>query len=237
MPIALPAADKKEVVPVEAISFIGNTMGESHHINQEIEIKLDLGSFTNYLKLIGFLGQVDREEQQVNAFFDTEDGRLSSSGWALRIRSDDHRGFVTLKSRESKHDHAAVRSEIEAEITRSEALDVVNLKRDVMSLDAHPIEYVRREWGSLELTKLVHFENTRQYKAFKFGDYMYDLEIDTTRFADGSVEYELEVELPDESQVVTVSDRLRKLFGSLDIPFAPQADTKFARALAKSGNF
>jgi len=218
--------------------LIESTMGDSYDINKEIEIKLDLGSFTNYLKLVGFLGQFDREESQLNAFFDTEDHLLANSGWALRMRTDESDGYVTLKSRTSEHDEAAIRDELETVIDRQEAHDVVNLKRDIMELTAPTIAYVRENFGTdIRLAKLVHFENQRQHKSFRFGDYTYDLEIDTTRFSDGTVDYELEVELPDEAQVVIVNDRLRKLFGSLDIPFVPQEKSKFARALARAEVF
>jgi uncharacterized protein YjbK len=213
-------------------------MGESYDINKEIEIKLDLGSFTNYLKLVGFLGQFDREECQLNAFFDTEDRLLANDGWALRMRTDESAGYVTLKSQTSEHELAAVRDELETVVDRQEAHDVVNLKRDIMRINAPTIAYVREQYGKdLSLARLVHFENHRQHKAFRFGDYTYDLEIDTTRFSDGTVDYELEVELTDEAQVVIVNDRLRKLFATLDIPFVPQEKSKFARALARAEVF
>ena len=64
----------------------------------EIEIKLQLGSFTDYLKLVGFLGQIESEEHQINGFFDTEDRRLAKGGWAFRVRAEDRRGLITLKS-------------------------------------------------------------------------------------------------------------------------------------------
>ena len=212
-------------------------MENEYNIGQEIEIKLDLGSFTNYLKLIGFLGQIDREACQVNSFFDSEDRRLAADGWALRIRTDEHAGFVTLKSRESENTEASVRSELEAEVERSVALAVQDLRHDILSLDVPPINFVREKWGDLQLSKLVHFENTRQTKAFQLGDYMYNLEVDSTRFSDGTVDYELEVELPDEAQVVVVADKLQRLFGSLNIQFVRQEQSKFARALSRAGTF
>jgi len=51
-------------------------MAELYPTQYEIEVKLSLESFTNYLKLIGFLGQIDSEGQQLNGFFDTPDGAL-----------------------------------------------------------------------------------------------------------------------------------------------------------------
>ena len=54
--------------------------------NLEIEIKLQLSCFTDYLKLLGFLGPLDEARHQLNGFFDTADRRLSHEGWALRVR-------------------------------------------------------------------------------------------------------------------------------------------------------
>ena len=214
--------------------YITIRMGDIDTVRREIEIKLHLGSFADYLKLLGFLGQVEREEHHINGFFDTEDRKLSSDGWALRIRAESDRGLVTLKSESIKPGVAVIRDEIEAEITRGEALDILNLRRDVMALTNDPIDFARRTWGKISVTKLVHFENTRRKKPFKIGDYSYMMELDKTEFADGSVDYELELELPDENRIEIVEDKLRKLFASLNIPFTLQSESKFARALKKA---
>ena len=210
-------------------------MGHTGSVDQEIEIKLRLDSFADYLKLLGFLGRVEREEHHTNGFFDTEDRKLAAEGWALRVRAESDRGLVTVKSESSKPGTAVIREEIEAEISRGEALDILNLRRDVMTISNEPINFVKRMCGNVAVTKLVHFENTRQIKPFKIGDYNYMLEIDKTEFTDGSVDYEVELELPDESRIEIVEDKLRKLFVSLGIPFNLQTESKFVRALKKAG--
>ncbi len=215
-------------------TFIATAMTGTDGVHNEIEIKLDLGSFTNYLKLVGFLGQLDHEERQSNGFFDTEDHRLSREGWALRVRADDGHGLITVKGQDSGRDFATVRAEVESEIARSEATEILGLQRDLMKLDVSAIRWVRERWGEIDLAKFVQYDNTRQHKMFRFDDYTYDLEIDTTQFTDGSVEYELEVELPDETRAVMVLDRLKKLFDSLDIPFVKQDRSKLARALERT---
>ncbi|NOY88045.1 MAG: CYTH domain-containing protein [FCB group bacterium] len=209
-------------------------MDSSKDINREIEIKLDLGSFTNYLKLIGFLGQIEQEERQINCFFDTEDHQLSQSGWALRVRAENKRGLITVKSIPAEKGLAVIRQEIEAEITRGQALDIINLRQDVLSIDNMPIAFIRDKVGKQNLTRLVVFENIRQKKIFKIGDYNYLLEIDKTEYNDGSVDYELELELKDTSNLEIIEDQLRKLFSSLDIPFIHQQNSKFHRALQKA---
>lgn len=226
---------KKSCAFFHQIDYIVIVMADTYEVHREIEIKLDLDSFTDYLKLTGFLGEVEYEEHFVNGFFDTEDRQLSNDGWGLRVRSESSNGLVTLKGELAPSGAARIREEIEAEIPRGEAIDLLNLRKDVMSLGKPPIDFVRKKWGDIKLAKLVHFESTRQKKPFKIGDYDYMLELDKTEFTDGSVDYELELEMPEESRIEIVEDKLRKLFASLDIPFKLQTENKLVRALKKAG--
>ena len=203
----------------------------------EIEIKLQLGSFANYLKLVGFLGAAESEERQVNGYFDTEDRKLAAAGWALRVRTLDDRGLVTLKGLPKVKGMAVMRKEIETEIDRRLAMEVLNLRLDILSLKAAAIEYVNAEYPGLTLARLIQFRNTRQKKQFRFGDYVCILEVDKTEFHDGSLDYELEVELNEPGQIDVVQDGLQRLFSSLDIPFVPQEKGKYERALLHAGLF
>lgn len=203
--------------------------------NYEIEIKLQLASFPEYLKLIGFLGNLDREQHQTNCFFDTEDHKLQDAGWAFRVRVFEDAGLITVKGLPSEEKGSAVvREEIEAEVPRGTALNVVNLELDVLDLDIKPVSFIRKKFPGIRLAKLLKFTTIRQEKKYKIGDYWYPLVVDKTEFPDGSVDYELEVELPDTSHVVRVEDNLKKLFDSLDIPFEKAEESKFARALKHS---
>lgn len=204
-------------------------------MSREIEIKLDLASFMNYLKLIGFLGRIESEDKHINVFFDSEDRQLSKNGWAMRVRAENKRGLVTVKSIPTKEGLAVIRQEIESEIPRGQALEVINLQRDVMSLEVMPVEFIKKKLGELSLMRLVMFENLRQKKVFKMGDSNYLLEVDKTEYNDGSVDYELELELPHIGNLEVIEDHLRKLFHSLDIPFEKQTKSKFHRALVKGG--
>lgn len=202
---------------------------------KEIEIKLDLGSFTNYLKLLGFLGQIEREEQHYNAFFDTADRALGKKGWSLRVRVESDCGRITLKGAKSRQEGASVRDEIESEISRTLANEIINAKADVMELEHEPIVRARNIIGKKAVETVVQFENVRKKKAMRLEDYEYIFEVDMTEFPDGSVDYELELELPDVSRIEWVSQRLERIMSSLDIPFEHQPESKFARALKRSG--
>jgi uncharacterized protein YjbK len=209
-------------------------MNDFSNINQEIEIKLNLASFTNYLKLIGFLGQIEQEEHHLNVFFDTENRSISNIGWALRVRAESNRGLVTIKSIPTKEGLAVIRQEIESEITKEQSLAIINSNSDIMSLDIMPIQFIKDKIGNVSLQKLVMFENIRQKKVFRLGDNNYILEIDKTEYNDGSVDYELELELKDNAPLETIEDQLKKIFISLDIPFKIQTESKFHRALKKA---
>jgi len=204
------------------------------HIPREIEIKLDLGSFTNYLKLLGFLGQIEHEELQQNGFFDSEDRKLAKTGWALRVRVEKKRGLVTIKSIPAKPGLAVVRQEIETEIPRRDALDILSGAMDVMKLPVMPIEYIKDKIAKVKVQPLVKFDNLRQKKLFKIDDASYMLEIDKTEFSDGSSDYELELEMSDINRVDTVEAALRRLFSQLGIPFVKQSESKFGRALKRA---
>jgi uncharacterized protein YjbK len=209
-------------------------MSTSQTNDLEIEIKLRLGSFMDYLKLVGRLSPIDEEVQHVNGFFDTEDRRLAKGGWALRVRAESHRGLVTIKSIPTQAGMAVVRREIEAEIAHGLAVDVLALRSDVLAIDVPPIEFLKREFPGLEPAKLIQFDNVRQFKRYRIGEHEYLLEIDKTAFCDGSVDYELEVEFKDMAQLDRIEEGLRKLLGSLDIPFERQSESKFHRALKKA---
>ncbi len=205
--------------------------------NLEIEIKLQLGSFTDYLKLNGHLGSMEQVQQHRNGFYDTADRELSRNGWALRVRSENDRGLVTVKGAATHSGAAVIRQELEAEIERSEAVRILGGYSDVLDMDVEPVRFIKQEFPGRQMVALLQFNNDRQCKRFRIGDYDYMLEIDRTEFTDGSVDYELEVELPDPGQIEVVEDGLRKMFSSLGIPFERQHRSKFERALERAGLF
>jgi len=210
-------------------------MQNAEHKAHEIEIKLNLESFSNYLKLVGYLGQIVQEDRHVNGFFDTDDRALANHGWALRVRADGKRGYITAKSISTQAGAASIRQEIEAQIRLEDALEILNLYKDIRSIHAMPVDYLREALGDKSVRKLIQFENTRQLKNYSIHDVEYLFEIDTTLFSDGSVDYELEVELPDVSKVEVVEKELELLFDQLHIPFVRQTESKFSRALQRAG--
>ncbi|MFZ5981693.1 MAG: CYTH domain-containing protein [Candidatus Zixiibacteriota bacterium] len=211
-------------------------MSESEN-NLEIEIKLELESFPDYLKLMGFLGNIESEDHQINGFFDSENRHLTERGWIFRVRVENDRGLITVKDSGQQTGSAMVRQEIEAEITRSAALEILKLRLDALSLEVSPVEFIKREFPDLKLAKLIQFENVRQRKTCRLADGDYVFEVDKTEFSDGSSDYEVEIELKDIRQIETVENDLKKLFKTLNIPFKKQLSSKLARALERANIF
>lgn len=202
----------------------------------ETEVKLQLPSFADYLKLIGCLGPVDEEHEQLNGFFDSPNHELAAKGWALRVRAERDSGLVTLKGAKqetSLGQHAIVREEIEEPISGSTARDILESRRSLMSLTVEPVIKARGLVAELSAELYVRFRNLRRKKRHGFGDRAYVLEIDHTQYADGSSDYELEVELDNPESAGDIECQLRHLFTSLGIEFKPQRRTKLERALEK----
>lgn len=205
-------------------------------ISNEIEIKLVLKSFPDYLKLIGFLGRVEDEEHHTNAFYDTKDQHITKAGWALRVRVENKRGLVTMKSFPTKQGTAVIRKEIESEIEKSAAIDILNERETITDLNITPIDFLKKNIKLADDLKLiVKFDNVRQKKQFRLGDYIYTFEIDKTSYEDGTTDYELEIELDDIEHLEKVEDNLRKIFASLQIDYMHQKYSKLERALNKAG--
>lgn len=197
----------------------------------EIEIKVNLGSFANYLKLLGHLGETGHEEHQRNSFFDTKNQILKMQGWALRLRTTDTTSFITLKGTTSQSGAAAVREEIESEIPRVLATEVLTEERDIMSVTSPPVDRIRSIINDAPLYRFLSFDNFRRTHPYRLQDGEYMFEVDKTEFDDGHVDYELEIELDTKLKVDSLIHELGRLFSSLDIPFVPQTESKFARAL------
>ena len=204
------------------------------HSDLEIEIKIQLESFTDYLKLLGYLGPIDRHEHHQNAFFDTPERQLGQAGYALRVRSTESSGSVTLKSLVSQVDALAVRQEIIGEVGAVMARAIIDGHADLMSLNVAPTTFLRTHFPKLAPVLILKFSNERQIKRYRLGEQELDLEIDRTEFSDGSVEYELEIELSDESHYQSVHDSIARILHTLAIPLRTQTRSKFERALART---
>jgi len=202
---------------------------------QEIEIKLDLQNEENYLKLIDFFDAGGNSVRQSNYFFDTRDNALSSLGWACRIRiEDDRRAFMTLKGpREKSSVGPAVRTEIEEKMDLMRAGESIEHGMDISDLTDGLKQIPEAAIEDEKLSKKLSFENHRTSISYALADRSINLEMDRTVFSDGSIDYEVEIELAEMSTYESILEGIRNLFEELSIPVVIQSKSKYRRALEK----
>jgi len=201
---------------------------------EEIEIKLDLANQDNYRRLIDNLGICQNEFHQENIFIDTIDKDFKSAEKTVRIRRENDTVTLTIKGKSvSRQNGLAIRPEINIKTdisiynaAQNNTLSVTNLPRDILN-----------QFGELESKKplviIVAFENNRRQYSFdtEIGSLL--LVVDATEYPDGSIEYELELELADKNDADLALKYLSNLLENLDIPVMPQNDSKFTRALRR----
>ena len=202
----------------------------------EREIKIDLVRRGRYERLLRFLGEPDKVINQINFFFDTDDWALSRAGWALRIRRENDSYRMTAKGRRETGDiRIAVRPEheIDLELGLAESIIDKGMKigrlRELLDIDLTGIEDKDR----LEIKIL--FENERRVYLHKTGLLELEIELDRTVFSDNSIAYELEAEIGEKDSTAAI-DAVEALLIKLRIPVVYQSESKFARALKKSGS-
>lgn len=203
-------------------------------ISREKEIKLDLSNEENYLKLLDFFQGSKHERQLENHFFDTEDWALSRSGWALRLREEENSATITAKGTADKGiEKLTVRPEIEQNIPAEVIPVLVKQGIYLSDLPASLAKILEDRIAGKRLTERLSFTTYRTVARYETDDTGFVFEIDRTLFPDGSVDYELEVELDDMSQFPSAMDAITDIFNQVNIEISCQKDSKFARALKK----
>ncbi len=203
---------------------------------EEKEIKLNLISEENYRALLLHFNRFSETWVHKNYFFDTRDKVLLAHKWALRIRLIDNKALLTAKGPGiRKNEGLLVRPEIESEISKEEAAQAVSsgIKADMLPQEIGDVldKYIK---NSL-LRTILTFETSRTVASLEIPDGLIRLEIDRTAFSDGSVDYEMEIELGSNITYDRAMASINELFALLQIPCSVQKQDKFVRALKKMG--
>ena len=210
--------------------------------DKEIEIKLSLTDETEYSKLLAFFKPKTPPQKMKSCFFDTEDNRLVAKSWALRVRIVGNKARVALKGQlsEDAPEGLAIRTELEEPIPFEMATGFISGRVEAGQLPeriAVPLrEVVDDSLLKCFLQFIVHRTEVDLLVDEETGRKVL-LEIDRTQYQDGKCDYELEVELDDSGQYDETIERLKELLEQLEIPFKPQPDSKFFRALKRAGLF
>jgi adenylate cyclase class IV len=189
----------------------------------EAEVKLELSAET-YQAILEKLS-CSRGTSQTNRFLDTPDRRLRAAGWALRLRSEETRWFLTVKGakRPGLADGQFLREEMEIELDAGQFRAMSEGFR-LGGCSLQPCTRLVRQVGDLVVEPLYHFHNERVI--CRFGEWV--LEVDKTVIGQ-DVFRELEVETSAE-RVAQAQRALRQWFESEGWEFTPALMSKMARA-------
>jgi inorganic triphosphatase YgiF len=203
-------------------------------IGTEIEIKLNLLNEHNFNRLTEYFGKNIVQTKQENFFYDTADKALSKTDWVLRIRRTQSDIIATLKGKAIENNDGLT---VRPEFNESVSLDILKKRYDtsidLADLPANIINLVKNLPVSDKLERTISFVNYRSRAILQHKDIELTFEIDKTIYADGSTEYELEIELLDRKLFETVVEIIRNLFEKLEIPFQTEEKSKYAKALLK----
>jgi uncharacterized protein YjbK len=200
----------------------------------ENEIKLDLQSEDNYRRLIAYFSEEKTEDTLENYFFDTDDRALSKSGWALRIRKESGGLRVTAKGPPGTAPAGLiVRPEMESFLSDDDIAGFIAGGIEAPQIPAEVADHLDKLIAGKTLRLITAFRTSRTTVQHRADDSELRFEIDRTVFADGTAEYELEVELADATQYDRAMTAIKSIFRRSGIPLKPQGESKLARALRR----
>lgn len=194
--------------------------------NREVELKLSI-SEEGYNRLVELLPAKGEVREQENFFFDTPDLAMRAEGWALRLRRDDQRWFLTAKGPSQREDGISDREEVECSCTPALAEALLEGGSIQLSeFEESPAERCMELFGDLCLERWMSFENRRLVLLWD----EIAMELDHCTSA-GQNRYELEIELP-MGELVAIRERLETYLKKNAIFITPCNESKLAWATA-----
>jgi len=210
--------------------------------HQEIELKRLLIGEGAAEKLVAALGTDAAHKQQINHVFDTDDFRLKAARHSVRLRFENGTPILTAKG-PSRAVGTVTRARTEAESTidpevaariLAGAIDPVAALGERVSLDAFAELFrgLEEACGGRPLRAIGHFENWRRAVPVVLpGGLALEVEIDRTRFPDGHIDEEVEIEVPSDDMVPAVEAWLNERVAAAGIT-AQTSTPKVARFFA-----
>lgn len=208
----------------------------------ELELKYDLVNAERYQRLLTALAErcdtIILTEQE-NYFYDSAEKDLTAQNIALRVRVERRENepvsaSVTLKGETEQSDELAHRPEIEAAISESEAIAITAGGIGLLELANKPLASAAKLLGAKKLLPLISFTNRRTTAQRCSQDKSLKFEVDQTLFADGSSDFELEIESTNATVLQRARETVAELFAQLEIPLIAQTRSKLQRALART---
>ncbi|MEI6806218.1 MAG: CYTH domain-containing protein [Myxococcaceae bacterium] len=193
---------------------------------QEIELKYRFKNQQAYKTLLDSLSGEHRRENQINYLFDTPDLKLKAQHVFVRLRKSNELFKFTCKAApegtRKRSKILSIHDEWEEVIPKNDAQKLLD---GLLS----PIDLIHQTWPRIsplkriqEITKetlglVGSFKNTRIHVPYSIGTHQLDLEFDATDFGNGQIDYELELELPEDLLPRTAEASMNKLFKQFEI--------------------
>jgi uncharacterized protein YjbK len=202
----------------------------------ERELKLAL-SEAEAGRLAARLGSAPRTLRQRNHYFDTAGGALRRLGYGLRLREENGALRLALKGPGTVAGALIERSEIEVPLSRATADALLAGAVGLPDLPVGVPASLAREAGAGRLELLGALENERRVYDLRLGPEPASeatLELDRTRYPDGSIEHEAEIEWGDPARPFPEA-AIRELLAAAGVEWRVQPMSKLARLLERSG--
>ena len=219
-------------------------------LSTEIEFKFAVDDAEAFNVLVVHLGMpeslLSNSVTQVNHFFDSHSLCLHDADLAVRLRVQNRKNIFTIKGKSSDHAEKrkplSQRIEVEAEIPDHAAHDLLeghiapaDIIKQYLPTDADSLlEMIVHACFDEPLKYIGKFSNERiilpEY-TLKSGKFSTNIvfELDSSTFLDGSVEYEIEAEIPDIAHADEIHHALTNVLEKAGIKWttAPSKASRF----------
>lgn len=200
----------------------------------EIKVRLTKDEFD---RLRSCLGNSSRRIIQTNYYFDSPQGHLDKAEVYLRVREEFDptdklaRFLMTVKGPSMSAGALMIRTEVEAFITSDAWSGFRFGTLRFADVDLPPVKKLREMVPTLDeidLNLLGRVENLREVFSFEVDSISLELELDTSRYPDGSTSFEVEAEVS--QKMAGIGARaLRSLFDELGVAWKPSEGSKHDR--------
>jgi uncharacterized protein YjbK len=198
---------------------------------REIELKYRLPDKAAFERLKSAMEKPISTVTQVNSFFDTPDLALRAKYLAIRVRKAGLKTLLTIKAKPAKNSEpkdVSIRYEYEREVSAKQAkIPLTSLRRfrkDTSREQSKTREFLLTQINNIldgrSVSKVGSFSNRRTSIPLQVGKYSLTAELDETDFGTGEIDYEIELELP-ENLIDEGRKTLEKLFKIGEIEATP----------------
>jgi len=224
--------------------------------SREIEFKFGLHDKQAFDQLVAHINLpeavLNEGVVQVNHFFDSQALCLHKKHFVIRLREEKQKHFLTIKGEKALQQKGGSvlsdRVEEEVSIPRQAAEDLLHgrispqqaINDHFETRSASILQMIKTACNDQGLVHIGKFSNVRIHLppvtlAVANADEKLVFELDTSTFPDGSVEYEIEIEITEHNNAASIEAALVELFQQAGIEWHPAA-SKAERFFATLAN-